>query len=159
MHASLQAGTQWIKHASDGCYGTDQVPLTPQYLLAAFRFAPSGTEEFWSAKTAAQPAPTTRAPPIFLPHTDTVEAAQLDTRADMRLNAHLSPPPVISIPDENHDLHDAPPDIEVPFSTAVESAFTHLEQAIDNLHAKHPAHPSFDPLFYLALSNLPLTYP
>ena len=24
MHASLESGTQWIQHASDGCYGTDQ---------------------------------------------------------------------------------------------------------------------------------------
>ena len=54
----------------------------------------------------------------FLPHTDTVEAAQLDTRADMRLDAHLSAPPVIPIPDEDDDLHDAPPDIEVPLCEA-----------------------------------------
>ena len=159
MHASIQSGTQWIQHANDGCYGTDQVPLTPQFLLAAFRFSPSGTEEFWSAKAAAQPASTTRVPTTFLPHMDTVEAAQLDTRADMRLSAHLTAPPVIPVPEEDDDLHDAPPDIEVPLSTAVESAFTHLEQAIDNLHGEHPTHPNFDPLFYLALSNLPLTYP
>ena len=88
MHASLQSGTQWIQHASDGCYGTDQVPLTPQFLLAAFRFSSSGTEAFWFATSAAQPARTSRAPATFLPHTDTVEAAQMDTRADMRLDAH-----------------------------------------------------------------------
>ena len=159
MHACIQSGMQWIQHASDGCYGTDQVPLTPQFLLAAFRFSPSGTEAFWSATAAAQPARTTKAPTTFLPHTDTVEDAQLDTRADMRLVAHLSAPHVIPIPDEDDDLHDAPPDIEMPLSTAVENAFAHLERAIDKLHAEHPTHPGFDPLFYLALSNLPLTYP
>ena len=162
MHASLESGTQWIQHASDGCYGTDQVPLTPQFLLAAFRFSRSGTEPFWSAPTAVQPvqpARTSRVPATFFTHTDTVEAAQIDTRADMRLDAHLSAPPVIPIPDEGDDLHEAPPDIEMPLSTAVEDAFAHLERAIDNMHAEHPTHPGFDPLFYLALSNLPLTYP
>ena len=29
MHASLESGTQWIQHASDGCYGTDQVLSLP----------------------------------------------------------------------------------------------------------------------------------
>ena len=162
MHASLESGTQWIQHASDGCYGTDQVPLTPQFLLAAFRFSASGTEPFWSAPTSAQPAQparASRAPATFFTHTDTVEAAQIDTRADMRLDAHLSAPPVIPIPDEDDDLHEVPPDIEMPLSTAVEDAFAHLERAIDNMHAEHPTHPGFDPLFYLALSNLPLTYP
>ena len=162
MHASLESGTQWIQHASDGCYGTDQVPLTPQFLLAAFRFSASGTGPFWSAPTSAQPAQparASRAPATFFTHTDTVEAAQIDTRADMRLDAHLSAPPVIPIPEEDDDLHEAPPDIEMPLSTAVEDAFAHLERAIDNMHAEHPTHPGFDPLFYLALSNLPLTYP
>ena len=52
-HASLKSGTQWIIHSSDGCYGTDQIPITPQFLLAAFRFSPTGSEEIWSAQTAA----------------------------------------------------------------------------------------------------------
>ena len=63
------------------------------------------------------------------------------------------------IPEEDDDLLDAPPDIEAPVSSAVNSALLHLEQAIDNMHAEHPTHPAFDPLFYLALSSLPLTYP
>ena len=88
-----------------------------------------------------------------------MEAAQQDTRADMRLQASLSAPPIVAIPEEDDDMHDAPPDIEVPFSQEVENAFTHLEQAIDNMHTAHPTHPAFDPQFYLALSNLPLTYP
>ena len=75
----------------------------------------------------------------------------------MRLDAHLSAPPDIPIPDEDDDLHEVPPEIEMPLSTTVEDAFAHLERAIDNMHAEHPKHPGFDPLFYLALSNLPLT--
>ena len=35
MHASLHSGTQWIQHASDGCYGTDQVSLTPPVLVSS----------------------------------------------------------------------------------------------------------------------------
>ena len=112
-------------------------PDDRQCLIArsAVRQKKKGTEAFWSATAAAQPARATSAPATFLPRTDTVEAAQLDTRADMRLDAHLSAPPVIPIPDEDDDLHDAPPDIEVPLSTAVEEAFAHLERAIDKLHA------------------------
>ena len=149
------------QYASDGCYGTDQVPLTPQFLLAAFRFLSLWNRTLLVCPNSgsagaqpAQPAPTSRVPAIFFTHTDTVEAAQIDTRTDMRLDAHLSAPPVIPIPDEDDDLHEAPPDIEMPLSTAVEDAFAHLERAIDNVHAEHPTHPGFDPLFYLALSNL-----
>ena len=47
----------------------------------------------------------------------------------------------------------------MPVSTAVSSALTHLEQAIDDMHSASPTPLSFDPLFYLALSSLPLTYP
>ena len=47
----------------------------------------------------------------------------------------------------------------MPVSTAVSSALTHLEQAIDDMHSASPKPLSFDPLFYLALSSLPLTYP
>ena len=47
----------------------------------------------------------------------------------------------------------------MPISTAVSSALTHLEQAIDDMHSASPKSLSFDPLFYLALSSLPLTYP
>ena len=104
MHASIRSGTQWIVHASDGCYGTDQIPLTPQFLLAAFRFTSSGTEEIWSTQTAAGPAPSTKTPPTFIPHSDSVEAAQQNTRADMRLQAHLNAPPATTIPEEDDDL-------------------------------------------------------
>ena len=159
MHASIRAGTKWITHANDGCYGTNEVPLTPPFLVAAFRFTPGGAEEFWNASTAVRTTPSPVAPPAFFPHSDTVEAAQQDTRADMRLQANLYAPPIAPIPEEDDDMHDAPPDIEVSFSQEIENAFTHLEHAIDNMHTAQPTHPAFDPQFYLALSNLPLTYP
>ena len=47
----------------------------------------------------------------------------------------------------------------MPVSTAVSSALTHLEQAIDDMHSASPTPLSFDPLFYLALSSLPLAHP
>ena len=76
------------------------------------------------------------------------------------LRAHLHAPPATIIPAEDDDeLLDATPDIDVPVSTAVSSALTHLEQAIDDMHSASPKPLSFDPLFYLALSSLPLTYP
>ena len=36
MHASIKAGTEWVKYTNDGCYGTDHIPITPQFLLVAF---------------------------------------------------------------------------------------------------------------------------
>ena len=36
MHASIKAGTEWIKYTNDGCYGTDHIPITPQFLLSRF---------------------------------------------------------------------------------------------------------------------------
>ena len=61
--------------------------------------------------------------------------------------------------EEDDDLLDAPSEIDTPVFTAVSSALIHLERAIDNMHSASSTHPTFDPLFYLALSSLPLTYP
>ena len=158
MHASIKAGTEWIKYTNDGCYGTDYIPITPQFLLVAFRFAPTGSEEIWSIHSAVAPAATASTPAAFIPHSTSI--AQQDSRANVRLRAHLHAPPATIIPAEDDDeLLDAPPDIDVPVSTAVSSALTHLEQAIDGMHSASPTPLSFDPLFYLALSSLPLTYP
>ena len=160
MHTSIKAGTEWIKYTNDGCYGTDHIPITPQFLLVAFRFTPTGSEEIWSAHSAVAPAATAHTPAAFLPHSTSIGSAQQDSRADVRLRAHLHAPPATIIPAEDDDeLLDAPPDIDVPVSTAVSSALTHLEQAIDDMHSASPRPLSFDPLFYLALSSLPLTYP
>ena len=160
MHASIKAGTEWIKYTNDGCYGTDHIPITPQFLLVAFRFTPTGSEEIWSAHSAVAPTANTHTPATFLPHSSSIGSAQQDSRADVRLRAHLHAPPATIIPAEDDDeLLDATPDIDVPVSTAVSSALTHLEQAIDDMHSASPKPLSFDPLFYLALSSLPLTYP
>ena len=160
MHASIKAGTEWIMYTNDGCYGTDHIPITPQFLLVAFRFTPRGSEEIWSAHSSVAPAANTHTPTAFLPHSSSIGSAQQDSRADVRLRAHLHAPPATIIPAEDDDeLLDATPDIDVPVSTAVSSALTHLEQAIDDMHSASPKPLSFDPLFYLALSSLPLTYP
>ena len=147
-------------YTNDGCCGTDHIPITPQFLLVAFRFTPRGSEEIWSAHSAVAPATTTHTPTAFLPHSSSIGSAQQDSRADVRLRAHLHAPPATIIPAEDDDeLLDATPDIDVPISTAVSSALAHLEQAIDDMHSASPQSLSFDPLFYLALSSLPLTYP
>ena len=159
-HASIKAGTEWIMYSNDGCYGTDHIPITPQFLLVAFRFTPRGSEEIWSPHSAVAPATNTHTPTAFLPHSSSIDSAQQDFLADVRLRAHLHAPPATIIPAEDDDeLLDATPDIDVPISTAVSSALTHLEQAVDDMHSASPKSLSFDPLFYLALSSLPLTYP
>ena len=43
IHASIKAGAEWIMYTNDGCYGTDHIPITPQFLLVAFRFTPRGS--------------------------------------------------------------------------------------------------------------------
>ena len=40
MHGSISAGKLWVVHGSDGCYGTNQVPLSSQFFVAAFQFTP-----------------------------------------------------------------------------------------------------------------------
>ena len=148
MHASIKAGTEWIMYTNDGCYGTDHIPITPQFLLVAFRFTPRGSEEIWSAHSAVASAANTHTPTAFLPHSSSIGSAQQDSRADVRLRAHLHAPPATIIPAEDDDeLLDATPDIDVPVSTAVSSALTHLEQAIDDMHSASPKPLSFDPLF------------
>ena len=103
MHASIKAGTEWIKYTNDGCYGTDHIPITPQFLLVAFRFTPRGSEEIWSAHSAVAPAANTHTPAAFLPHSSSIGSAQQDSRADVRLRAHLHAPPATIIPAEDDD--------------------------------------------------------
>ena len=87
MHASIKAGTEWIMYTNDGCYGTDHIPMTPQFLLVAFRFTPRGSEEIWSAHSAVAPAANTHTPTAFLPHSSSIGSAQQDSPADVRLRA------------------------------------------------------------------------
>ena len=65
MHASIKAGTEWIMYTNDGCYGTDHIPITPQFLLVAFRFTPRGSEEIWSAHSAVAPPKSLSFDPLF----------------------------------------------------------------------------------------------
>ena len=81
MHASIKAGTEWIMYTNDGCYGTDHIPITPQFLLVAFRFTPRGSEEIWSAHSAVAPATNTHTPTAFLPHSSSIGSAQQDSRS------------------------------------------------------------------------------
>ena len=50
------------KKNSDSCYGTNQIPITPTVPPCGFRFSPTGSEEIWSAQTAAVPAVTLSTP-------------------------------------------------------------------------------------------------
>ena len=57
MHGSISAGKLWVVHGSDGCYGTNQVPLSSQFFVAAFQFTPFGSVSIWTAPQAPIPAP------------------------------------------------------------------------------------------------------
>ena len=64
MHASIKAGTEWIMYTNDGCYGTDHIPITPQFLLVAFRFTPRGSKE-GQLTLLSPPPPIPTLPPLF----------------------------------------------------------------------------------------------
>ena len=160
MHGSISAGKLWVVHGSDGCYGTNQVPLSSQFFVAAFQFTPFGSIGIWTAPHAPAPAPAPLNPTptnYSLPATSLATDLQ-NTRADIRrqVAATFDPTP---IPEEDDDMHEALPDNNEPLPANVDEAFAHLLQAVDQMHATPPQLPSFDSQHYLALSNLPLTYP
>ncbi len=54
MHSSISSGKLWVVHASDGCYGTNQVPLSSHFFVDAFHFTPHGPVSIWT--TPVRPA-------------------------------------------------------------------------------------------------------
>ena len=48
IHKMLTDNISFVVHSSDNCYGTDTVPLSTQYFIAAFTFTPFGVQHcFW----------------------------------------------------------------------------------------------------------------
>ena len=91
MHASIKAGAEWIKYTNDGCYGTDYISITPQFLLVAFRFAPTRSEEIWSIHSAVAPAATASTPAAFIPHSTSIGSAQQCSVLHFHLKMCFSP--------------------------------------------------------------------
>ena len=47
MHKMLTDNISFVLHSSDNCYGTDTVPLPPQYFVSAFTFTPFSVQQTW----------------------------------------------------------------------------------------------------------------
>ena len=134
------------------CYGTDTVPLAPQYFVAAYTFSPFRVQQTWRSPNSAVLAPPSSRP-RYVPPTNNVKEAVRSSAADVRLLNTLARPPVTQPADDDVEMAGPTIEGEVVYSPEVEAAFSHL------LHSL--AHPPFslDENQYYALSQLPLTYP
>ena len=151
VHKMLTDNISFVVHSSDDCYGADTVPLPPQYFISAFTFTPFGVQK----KTWPTPGMTIphSSRPKYVPPTHSIAEAVRSTAADARLQTTLSR----SLPNQpaDDDTEKTGPTIEgeITYSSEVETALERLLSAID--------HPPFtiDEEHYIALSQLPLTYP
>ena len=91
VHKMLTDNISFVVHSSDNCYGTDTVPLSPQYFISAFTFTPFGVQQTWptpgSAVTAAHSSR-----PKYVPPTNSIAEAVRSTAADARLHTTFSRP-------------------------------------------------------------------
>ena len=91
--------------------------------------------------------------PRYVPPTHSIDEAVRSTAADVRLQATFSRPPTVQPTDDDIEMTGPTVEGEVNYSSEVEAAFLHLLHSLD-----HPPF-SLDEHHYIALSQLPLTYP
>ena len=148
----LHDNIPFVTHSSDNGYGADTVPLAPQYFVAAFSFTPFGVQQTWPAPGSWVPtAHSSR--PRYVPPTNSVDEAVRSTAADVRLQTTFSRPPTTQPTDDDIEMTGPTIEGEITYSSEVEAAFHHLLHSLD-----HPPF-SLDEDHYIALSQLPLTYP
>lgn len=148
----LHDNIPFVTHSSDNGYGTDTVPLAPQYFVAAFSFTAFGVQQTWPAPGSSVPtAHSSR--PRYVPPTNSVDEAVRSTAADVRLQTTFSRPPTTQPTDDDIEMTGPTIEGEITYSSEVEAAFHHLLHSLD-----HPPF-SLDEDHYIALSQLPLTYP
>ena len=136
----LTDNISFVVHSSDNCYGTDTVPLSPQYFIAAFTFHPFGVQQTWP--TPGSPVTVTHSSrPKYVPPTDA------------RLQTTFSRPLPNQPADDDTEMTGPTIEGEITYSSEVETALDRLLSSID-----HPPF-SIDEEHYIALSQLPLTYP
>ena len=150
VHKMLTDNISFVVHSSDNCYGTDTVPLSPQYFIAAFTFTPFGPQQTWP--TPGSPVTVTHSSrPKYIPPTH-AEAVR-STAADARLQTTFSPPLPNQPADDDTEMTGPTIAGEITYSSEVETALDRLLSSID-----HPPF-SIDEEHDIALSQLPLTYP
>ena len=152
IHKMLKDNISFVVHSSDNCYGTDTVPLSTQYFIAAFTFHPFGVQQTWP--TPGSPVTVTHSSrPKYVPPTHSIAEAVRSTAADARLQTTFSRPLPNQPADDDTEMTGPTIEGEITYSSEVETALERLLSAID--------HPPFtiDEEHYTALSQLPLTYP
>ena len=148
----LTDNISFVVHSSDNCYGTDTVPLSPQYFIAAFTFTPFGAQQTWP--TPGSPVTVTHSSrPKYAPPTHSIAEAVRSTAADARLQTTFSRPLPNQPADDDTEMTGPTIEGEITYSSEVETALDRLLSSID-----HPPF-SIDEEHYIALSQLPLTYP
>ena len=150
IHASIKAGAEWIMYTNDATERTTSLSRHSSFLSLSASL-PGAQKKSGLLTPLSLPPPLPTLPPLFF---HILPLSVLHSRTPGQMYAFGLTYTLPLLP----SFSDATPDIDVPISTAV-SALTHLEQAIDDMHSASPQSLSFDPLFYLALSSLPLTYP
>ena len=152
VHKMLTDNISFVVHSSDNCYGTDTVPLSPQYFIAAFTFTPFGAQQTWP--TPGSPVTVTHSSrPKYVPPTHSIAEAVRSTAADARLQTTFSRPLPNQPADDDTEMTGPTIEGEITYSSEVETALDRLLSSID-----HPPF-SIDEEHYIALSQLPLTYP
>ena len=128
-------------------------PLSPQYFISAFTFHPFLAYN----KPGLLLAPLMTVPhssrPKYVPPTHSVAEAVRSTAADARLQTTFSRPLPNQPADDDTEMTGPTIEGEITYSSEVETALERLLSAID-----HPPF-SIDEEHYIALSQLPLTYP
>ena len=152
IHKMLTDNISFVVHSSDNCYGTDTVPLSTQYFIAAFTFTPFGVQQNWPTPGSSMTVPHSSRPK-YVPPTHSIAEAVRSTAADVRLQSTFSRPLPSQPADDDTDMTGPTIEGEITYSSEVETALERLLYAID--------HPPFiiDEEHYIALSQLPLTYP
>ena len=148
----LTDNISFVVHSSDNCYGTDTVPLSTQYFIAAFTFTPFGVQQNWPTPGSSMTVPHSSRPK-YVPPTHSIAEAVRSTAADARLQTTFSRPLPNQPADDDTEMTGPTIEGEITYSSEVETALERLLYAID--------HPPFiiDEEHYIALSQLPLTYP
>ena len=152
IHKMLTDNISFVVHSADNCYGTDTVPLHTRYFAAAFTFTPFGVQQNWPNPSSSQQVQHSSRPK-YVPPTHSVAEAVRSTAADVRLQSTFSRSLPNQPADDDTEMSGPTIEGEIAYSAEVETALDRLLYAID--------HPPFiiDEEHYIALSQLPLTYP
>ena len=110
-----------VVHSSDNCYGTDTVPLSSQYFIAAFSFHPWGVQQTWPTPGSSETV-THSSRPKHVPPTHSIAEAVRSTAADARLQTTFSRPLPNQPADDDTEMTGPTIEGELTYSSEVETA-------------------------------------